>query len=188
MKILLEFEKYYRHISLPHYSTKIGEGVDGEVYPVPLDPSKVMKICKSFDFEKVDSVFSVVEFLIKNQPRAYACVFLITENHINNFILYYYVMEKLNKISDDEEKLFHTILSHEDRNIIKNYEPDEINKILEGLARGLDFDAERVKFFLDGIKCSPIKHNDLHPRNIMKDEFGDFKLIDFDRCVLIGEK
>jgi hypothetical protein len=101
-----------------------------------------------------------------------------------NFIIYYYIMEKLRKISEDETKVFHTILSHEDRGIDKNFSLEKIGEMLEGMARGLDFDAEKVTLFCNNIKRAPLSHLDIHVRNIMKDDVGDFKLIDLDRIEL----
>jgi hypothetical protein len=49
---------------------------------------------------------------------------------------------------------------------------------------GLEFDIDRVKSFLQAINDCPIKHNDLHDENIMKNRIGEFKLIDIDRCTL----
>ena len=56
--------------------------------------------------------------------------------------------------------------------------------MLSGLSSGLDFDEEKVIFFVNNFKKSPIIHNDVHVRNIMKDCDGNFKMIDFDRAEL----
>jgi serine/threonine protein kinase len=101
------------------------------------------------------------------------------------FVIYYYVMEKLLEISDDERKVFHSILSHEDRNICKDFSSQKINEMLLGMGRGLDFDAKKIKLFCDNIKKSFLLHQDISPRNILKNANGDFKLIDLDRSKLI---
>jgi thiamine kinase-like enzyme len=90
-------------------------------------------------------------------------------------------MEKLHPLSEDEIKVFHSLVSHEDQNKIKKYSSLEINKILQGLSIGLDFDLHKVMFFCKNLNKLTIQHSDLHPRNLMKDSDGNFKLIDFDR-------
>jgi serine/threonine protein kinase len=100
------------------------------------------------------------------------------------YYIYYYTMEKLQKLSEDEKKVFHSLLSHEDRNIKKDFSPAKIKEMLAGLSSALDFDEEKVIFFVNNFKKSPVIHNDVHVRNIMKNINGDFKMIDFDRCEL----
>lgn len=95
-------------------------------------------------------------------------------------------MERLNLISSDEEKVFHTILSHEDRGAEKSYKSAELQDILDGLSKGLDFDATKVKVFHEALQTSPIRHLDIVPRNIMKDDGGNFRMIDLERTQ-IGE-
>jgi hypothetical protein len=93
-------------------------------------------------------------------------------------------MEKLLSLSEDEQKVFHTLLSHEDRNLVKNYSPAERQVILQNLRRGLDFDEGRVSLFVDKLNNSPVQHLDIHTRNIMKDANGNFKMIDLDRLTM----
>ena len=90
-------------------------------------------------------------------------------------------MEKLLKISEDEAKVFHSILSHEDRGIFKNFSTDKVKKMLHGMQRGLDFDLQKIMLFYEALQNPQILHLDIHPRNIMKDENNNFKLIDLDR-------
>lgn len=179
---------------------RLGEGADGEVFSIIDDPNKVLKL--GILYERHDRGFenyfkqikSVLEYLIDAQPSAYARVYeygyLGTysrpmpawKNGTQKFIIYYYTMEKLQKLSEDERKIFHSILSHEDRGIDKNYSSEKIREMLLGMSRGLDFDAEKVTLFCENIGSSDIKHYDLHPRNIMKNYDGYFKAVDLDRC------
>lgn len=181
---------------------KLGDGADGEVYSVAEDNTKVIKFGVYYEyrvpiFEQALRFKMVFDLLQKYHPqvcaRVYEYKFLkssIRDIVVNGktegqpYILYYYVMEKLNKLSEDEKKVFHTIVSHEDQNIVKNFEPAKLKKILAGLSRGLDFDAERVTFFHDNLRKTPFQHQDIHVRNIMKDDNGNYKLIDFDRVSL----
>lgn len=188
------------------FGKKLGDGADGEVFELSNDPDKVIKISAIFEdyslapFNSVDdkylSIANTLDFLLENKVPYYATLF----NHSkigthqrpyfsNNcgtqeYLLYYYIMEKCYKLTEDEKKLFHTLLSHEDRGVIKKFTDIKFKEILFGLSRGLDFDEQKVIFFYESIQSSKIIHDDLHPRNIMKNKFGDFKLIDFDRLHL----
>ena len=195
--------------------TRLGDGADGEVFAFSDDPNKVIKLCVLYDrFDKpieklyTNSIATTLDYLIDNPIDVFARVYehkylgqysrdwTFSNNEMKlhsdtkgkqQFILYYYTMEKLEKISEDEGKVFHSILSHEDRGIRKNYSMDEVRKMLHGLHRGLDFDEKRVMFFVERLKKAPIYHTDIHARNIMKDSAGNFKLIDFDRTSINGE-
>jgi thiamine kinase-like enzyme len=92
-------------------------------------------------------------------------------------------MEKLQKITEDEGRVFHSILSHEDSGKIKDFSNEKIQELLFGM-RALDFDAEQVTLFCNNIKTPHLSHLDIHTRNIMKDDKGNFKLIDLDRVTL----
>jgi serine/threonine protein kinase len=177
---------------------RLGYGADGEVFSIRNNNNQVIKFCIMYDREgeNLDSKYTntseIIKSLIINPINVYAKVFeykylgsfhrkFICPLGKQEFILYYYTMEKLNKISDDERKVFHSILSHEDRNILKKYSINKIKEMLFGMQKGLDFDLEKIIIFYKQIKKSPILHMDLHPRNIMKDADNNFKLIDLDR-------
>ena len=183
---------------------RLGDGSDGEVFEV--DDNKVIKFCVMYERgdRKLEpfyhkKVAPLIDRLIQEPLDVYARVyaheymgiferpFVGSKNGKQKFILYYYTMEKLERISDDESKVFHSILSHEDRGFDKNYSTEKVREMLAGLQRGLDFDAERVIFFHTALKNVAISHLDIHPRNIMKDKDGNFKLIDFDRVEWNGE-
>jgi thiamine kinase-like enzyme len=182
---------------------RIGSGgADGEVFEIIGEPAKVIKM--GILYERHDrgllNYFTAIQkgldYVMTVQPAAYARVYehgyLGTYSRKaehwrtgnQNFIIYYYIMEKLYKTTEDERKVFHTILSHEDRGIEKNFSPDKIREMLEGMSLGLDFDAEKVTLFCDNIRGASVSHLDIHVRNIMKDDAGKFKLIDLDRIEL----
>lgn len=181
-------------------------GADGQVFEILNSPNKVIKISVLYDDfnstltleDKYANVSNTLEFLKNKTPLEYACVYeheylgkynrpFYEKQDGQDYILYYYIMEKLNKISEDEKKVFHSILSHEDRNAVKNFSFLKIKKMLSGLSMGLDFDKEKIILFYESIQTSKIKHLDLHPRNIMKDNSGNFKLIDFDRANVLKD-
>lgn len=172
-------------------------GADGSVYNIT--NNQVLKLSAQFDWNdnlKLDykNTCDVLSYLSGKVLPSFANVYsfahigrfnrTVFNDVIQNYVLYYYTMEKLNPISEDEKRVFHTLLSHEDNNVVKNYSKSKVKEIVESLHRALDFDKGKVMMLCDDIRSSVIEHNDLNPRNIMKNDRGDFKLIDFDRCEL----
>lgn len=176
-------------------------GSDGEIFSLIDYPNHVIKLCILDDLNEdplqdhYKSITNSLNYILNNKPEAYVniikhdCLGIYFRNWFSNlsmkYVLYYYVMEKLNKISDDEKKIFHTILSHEDNLIKKNYSFSKIKKMLKSMSSGLDFDFEKIMLFCNNIAKAPVIHKDLHPRNIMVNDAGYFKLIDLDRSSLI---
>lgn len=183
-------------------STKLGDGADGDIYEIKDEPNKVIKFSVAYDYDSdFNNVFPNVDrclnYLENNKPSFCATVynhsFLCSGsrkvvNGDQKFILYYYVMEKLLKISEDEKKVFHSLLSHEDMNIVKVFTRSKVIDMLNGMSLGLDFDVVKVLNFYDNLRNSKVKHNDIHVRNIMKDRMGNFKLIDFDKMEIISDE
>jgi thiamine kinase-like enzyme len=101
-----------------------------------------------------------------------------TINGNQDYIIYYYIMEKLQEISKDESKVF--------LEIFENSLEENIENILQKMRGALDFNKKNVMVFYTGVKNSKIKHLDLHVGNIMKDRKGNFKLIDLD-LIEIGD-
>lgn len=186
---------------IPNLGDKLGDGADGEVFKLIDDTNKVIKLCVLYESGyrnikiEYENISDSINHIINSNYRTYAKVFSTKylgqfirssayDSGQQNYILHYYIMEKLYKISEDEKRVFHSIISHEDRGIIKNYPQNLIKEMLIGMKRGLDFDMGRVMFFCDNFRKTFIIHNDVHVRNIMKDAEGNFKLIDFDRISL----
>lgn len=180
---------------------KLGGGADGEVFEIEDDPTRVIKYCVLYETGSVPVqqtykyISGVVGHLIKEPSPTHATVFdhqylglwqrqVAWGKGLQKYILYCYTMERLNTITDDEGKVFHTLLSHEDRGIKKNYSSEVAQQMIKEMNQGLDFDVAKVTFFCHNFKKTPIIHYDVHPRNIMKDSAGNFKLIDFDRSTL----
>lgn len=182
-------------------SDRLGDGADGEVFDIKNQPNKVIKLCVLYEYpnaplqQSFAKINNTLNYLMEHIPGTYARVYkyeylglfnrsIEWSDSGQNYILYYYVMEKLLKISEDEKKVFHSIICHEDRNLKKNYSIFKIKKMLQGMRRALDFDERQVIFFYQHLNDNNIIHHDIHVRNIMKDKEGNFKLIDFDRCDL----
>lgn len=181
---------------------KLGDGADGEVFDIVGDPNKVIKFCVLYQTTAVHpsvtykKITEVLDHLIGTPLLTYARVYshgymgefsrAYWPDQTQTYLIYYYLMERLYQITDDETKVFHTLISHEDRGIKKNFSSFKIKEMLRGMGRGLDFDYERVTFFVDNFKNNQLAHLDIHVRNIMKDSNGNFKLVDFDRAQIKG--
>jgi len=181
----------------------IGDGADGDVYGIQNHPDRVIKfsVLYEWNYQKIDAIYSridkVLTFLELNKPPAYARVYAHGLMHnetrmieldgspsSQKYILYYYILEKLQPISECEQKVFHSIISHQDNNISRNYTVSQIKKILVCMSYGLDFDMSEVIIFHMNITECIVNHNDVHQRNIMKNKLGQFRLIDFDRSTI----
>lgn len=152
----------------PNLGERIGSGVDGVVYA--LNDGTVVKFTPILDQQLI------AEITTGQHPHF---VEVLDFGRIDD--LYFIVMERLNPLTDDEAKVFHTILSHEDRNLTKVHTPVVLASILRGLSTGLEFDLAEVMSFYAAVVLSTMSHNDLHPRNIMRANDGKFKLVDLNR-------
>lgn len=188
------------NLTIPYQlGEELGHGADGQVFEVLDDPTKVIKICGIFQLPNHDleqeyrQRSNVMHHMICDPSPIHACVYehvklgefeRTFDHHPQHYILHYTVMERLAELSEDEKKVFHSILSHEDRGLIKNFPLTKLQSILQGLGMGLDFSENKVMVFLKELKMSKVRHLDLHERNVMRNADGDYRLIDFDRCVL----
>lgn len=154
----------------------LGQGADGKTYQLS---DKVLKVFQPNKYQ-LNELEPVLNYLYHHNSPIYCSIYSYGPLSKG----YYYLTEKLNPLTEDEYKVFHTVVSHEDRNLVKNYPLAKVKKILGELAWGLDFPAQMIIFFCEALQSSPIKHLDLHPRNILKDNSGNFKLIDLNRTKL----
>lgn len=174
---------------------EIGYGADGDVYSLKDSPDKVIKYSVHYCWDDCNQNTIIANKqeamkLIQKNSHLFAKVFDFsfighgirdTVNGRQDYLLFTCTMERLNKISEDERKVFHSIMSHEDSNKVKSYTQKQVESILHGLSYGLDFDRNKVIDFWIKVKNCKVNYTDMHPRNIMKDNLGNFKLIDFDR-------
>jgi len=198
MNVLPLFWKYCPGRNPYKLGQRLGSGVDGEVFEIARS-NRVVKFCILHESDKgnvhelyLKTIDPILTSLVSRAVNVFARVYTyeyvgVFSKNENRFALYFYTMEKLEDISDDEKKVFHTIISHEDRNIVKDFSINEVQEKLKGLSLGLSFDEKKVIFFYENLKKSYINHNDIHVRNIMKDNQGNFKMIDFDRTQVHGE-
>jgi hypothetical protein len=176
---------------------KLGDGRDGEVYALQY-LSTVVKFSVIFDLgfngaEVLQARYYDLERVlafIENCSPSYIVSILdhkllhqgvrATVDGEQPYLVHCAVMERLNKLTEDEKKVFHSILSHEDANIKKLFGRDRLQEILDGLTTGLSFDREQVESFYYAVLAGSLYHDDIHPRNIMKSDDGIFKLVDLD--------
>lgn len=178
-KYKLDFNKY-------PVGNFIGGNADGEVFS---SGENVIKFTEIKDSKKNANIKyfnnkKAIEYIIDNDIKHFCKIydFGLVKVFENDYrIIYFYLMEKLNPLSDDERKVFHSTISHEDFNKIKNFDEKRINNIVNEMSHFFDFDKQKVTQFINEVQYSNVKHLDIHPRNIMKDNFGNFKFIDFDR-------
>jgi hypothetical protein len=182
---------------------RLGDGADGEVFAIADDPAKVMKLSVIYDrFEyppKViyfNEIVPVLDYVMSNHLSM--CVNIYEHGYLGEYyrklnywkcgkqslVIHYCIMERLLHLSEDERRVFHSVVSHEDRDLEKDLSPSKIKEIVDGMARGLDFDTKKVILFCDQLRNSPLEHKDIHVRNIMKNSDGFYKLIDLDRACL----
>lgn len=181
---------------------RLGDGADGEVLTIRDQPDRVIKLsviyeCPSRELKVYKEIKKVLDYLVKEQPitfvKVYEHGYLGTysrkmadwQKESQDFLMYYYIMEKLFKITEEEKKVFHSIVSHEDRGIEKNFPLEKVEEMLRGMSRGLDFDTEKVMLFYRNLRQAQVLHQDIHVRNIMKTATGEFKLVDFDRTAMV---
>jgi serine/threonine protein kinase len=182
---------------------RLGDGADGEILTIEGQPDRVIKLGIIYEhpareLKVYKQIQRVLDYVMIIQPVAFVRVYehgylgtysrkvVEWRKDHQQFLIYYYIMEKLTKLNEDEKKVFHSIISHEDRGINKNYSLEKIGEMLQGMSRGLDFDTDKVILFCQNLQTSQLSHQDLHPRNIMKDAVGNYKLADLDRAQ-IGE-
>jgi serine/threonine protein kinase len=174
---------------------KLGDGFHGEAYLVPdnkvvkyslISESMIEDLTISKPFQFFIELEKVMNFQIKYNHPAFVKIFdfnLLSfgasnlKHGLEDVILYSTTMEKLNSISPEEKKLFKTIV-HQYRDIRADW-----SKIIQDVreqSSWLDFDLEKVVSFIYLFKDSPIEHHDMSSSNILKDNDGNFKLIDLD--------
>lgn len=174
---------------------EIGSGADGDVYLLKTDPNKVIKYSVYYCWYE-DNIKKLIEQRLAGfaaaQQNSELFVNVYSFNYLGSgkrkvftgeqdYLLFSCTMEKLNKISEDERRVFHSIVSHEDDNKIKKFSIEKVRSMLQGMKYGLDFDEHQVMLFYKNLLNCKVEYTDLHPRNIMKNKKGEFKLIDIDR-------
>lgn len=191
MKILdkfnISFNKY------PIGNLIDNNGADGEVFE---SNNNIIKFVNIYDSKtNVLKTFNknrnVINKIIQEKPKHFVNVYDFgfvkeIDNFYNNYsIIYFYLMEKLNKLSEDEKKIFHTLISHEDFSKKKSLNKNRIDSIIDEFSNFYEFDKNKVYKFIEQIEKSKIKHLDIHDRNIMKDDLGNFKFIDLERLIIV---
>lgn len=161
-------------------------GADGEVFK---SSDKIIKFVEIFDSKKNanlawNKIKRNIEWVMDNNPSNFVRVedFGLVQVFEDNYsIVYFYLMEKLSDISSDENKLF--------KNIFKDPKAKNLNFCEKDLDsyKYFKFDKEKVSNFVLQTKKCKMKHEDIHVKNIMKDDYGNFKFIDLERMTYDGK-
>lgn len=177
----------------PKGLTEIGSGADGTVYETSSNEIIKVSVHVNWDYHNIydsqKTILSNLAHIEKNSPCHLVKIYDIGKiNYITKFksihgdldaYIYSYSMERLIDLSEDERRIWDSI-SHRDTG-----DPVKITKqTFENTKTLCDFyniDFKKPSFFLKCITQSNIIHLDVHPRNIMKDNENNYKLIDLDR-------
>ena len=202
MKVAAFLREHHPRLSLRFDLTQsLGDGSDGEVFS--LSDTTAVKLTVLSDWtdkgldlhEEYARIWWVLHQIRDRAPNYLVKVHdldilvygaLMPQNH--PYLVYYCRMEKLLPLTADEEKVFQSILSHDDRHVVHKHTPEELDVILDGLAKGLDFSIEGIRMFYWQIQEGLFQHLDLHHRNVMKDATGTYKLVDLDRLKMHGSR
>ncbi len=178
---------------------KLGDGFHGEAYLIPdnrvvkyslISQSMIEHLEINQPLQFFRELEKVIQFQIKHNHPAFVRIFdfnLLSfgSSHVKygseDVVLYSTTMEKLNLVSSEEKKLLKTIEYRDVKASWKN-----IIKDVREQSSWLDFDLEKVISFIYLLKDSPIEHKDMGSSNILKDNDGNFKLIDLDFSRLKG--
>lgn len=172
----LELLKKHR-VPLPfNLGQRLGYGQDGQVFVKKFARKRVIKLSTN------QEGFAVLSFL---QSKGFSHIvpilkFNILLNNATDWV-HFVEMERLFPLSEEEQKAMHTLLSHEDANKRKEFNP----QALHDLSQWLSFDERKMRDFCLAVTSGPIRHLDLHPRNIMRDRNGYYRLIDLDRLEIV---
>ena len=199
MQILKLIQENDCHLQF-RLGSELGYGSDGQSFLLKDFPGKVIKLGAFFQninqkdpHEVWIKLKAVLDHLMNHPDPVYVKVwgtqFMGEYSRLfldasQSYVLYFYLMEELYKLSADEARVFHSIISHEDDNKKKDFSLAKVRDMLQGMSKALDFDSQKILDFYQGVQDSPIVHHDIHARNIMKDRDGNFKLIDLDRSQL----
>lgn len=177
---MIVYSKYNINSKYP-VGEYIRGGLDGEVF---CSDNNVIKFVAIKDNKKQATLAwnknkRNIEYIIDNSPKHFVKVIdfgLLKVIEEEYSIIYFYLMEKLNEISKDEFTLFNKLMFCENSSKIRK----NLN-LIDNFNKSLNFDKVKVIEFIDKITKSRVVHCDIHARNIMKDDCGNFKFIDLER-------
>jgi serine/threonine protein kinase len=191
----------YRKDPLPFTIDKcIGSGNQGQVYSLKDNPDQVVKLSMLYDDftglsleEEFDKLQKIYQHIIDNPHKSLVKVYSFGELYRgkmeifeweHNYVIYNAIMQKLNTLSENEQKVFKTVCDIYN----KALEARPIATILDELEEWFDVDKGRVLTFYNSLSSLDIDNKDVKPQNIMKDNEGQYKLIDYDLAIIKEKK
>jgi hypothetical protein len=191
--------KAFRYIEdlVPGLPFKVGKEIDfgsqGQIFNLIDYPDKIVKFSILYDRDPhrsiedcFDTIWDIYQWIINNPQDClvriydFAAMKFATRETVSDkqkYIVYYSIQEKLSQLSADEKKVFKTVCDAYNR-VLEFDRP--ITKVVSELSTWFSFDKNKVLNFYNSILDCPIDNYDFEARNILKDNSGNFKLIDFD--------
>lgn len=172
-----------RHDKIPWRGCYLAEGDDGKAYENWDDENKVVKVGfldRSKSGTSLSNLENNFDYVLNNKPEAYVEVYdygCVDCRACN--ISYFVLMKKLYPLSNNEANTIPALAIKAQKFSGKNTGTLEQNDFLKSLSD------KKQKTFVKNIWDSGIVHNDIFCGNLMKDENGDYKLIDLDRLTLL---
>lgn len=183
---------------------EIGSGISSTIYEIK-DTNKVLKISDNrnefYGYEKlieafeedssIKNYFEIPLILAPINKSFYQQIELSDISYNNQNPRYYFILNKLNKLDDNETKIFEDILKYYNASdiseIIIDYEneideDDEyiMDHLIENGHKYIDNEMKNIWEFFKIIfsYCEEYEFFDIHVDNIMKDNQGNYKVID----------
>ena len=171
---------------------EIGYGADGQIFSLK-NSNKVLKVSILFEYSKFferdyNLIVKNIRYLQENPNNLFVNIYDFnfeldglrkTFNGNQRFKVYSYYMEKLNKLSQDENIVFDKIGDLDALYFDNDFYKSVVKMI--GDLKHLSFDRDKVLDFCKGLLNTNIFQEDYHIANLMKDDCGNFKFIDIDR-------
>lgn len=177
------------HDKIPWRGNYLAEGADGKAYENWDDENKVVKVgfidTMAHSMTSLDQLEDNFDYVLTNKPKAYVEVYdygCVDCRACN--VSYFVLMQKLEPLDGLELYEIPNIVQQAQR-LVNNYKTSNNSPFPR---QRLSYKNKAQQDFAEAIWDSGIIHNDAHHGNIMKDDDGNYKLIDLDRLSFLNIK